>query len=343
LNAQRDPLPDRSTFGIVVIGRNEGERLRACLQSVTGAGVSVVYVDSGSSDGSSALAASSGAIVLELDSAKEFSAARARNEGFQRLADVVPALSTVQFVDGDCNLAPGWIERAVAELSAKPEVVIVCGRVQEKNPEASIYNRLCALEWQKDPGEIPACGGIFVARADAFRAVGGFRSDVMAAEEDELCLRLRRQGGKIVLLDVDMALHDAAMMRFSQWWRRARRAGLAYAQGAALHGSSEDRHFVRDCRRLWFWGLFLPLLSAGLAWPTRGISAALLLLYPLLALRIYGNGRRRGWSGRDARLYAIFTVLAKFPGLAGMLAFHLRRWRGKPMTLIEHKQAGTPV
>jgi GT2 family glycosyltransferase len=336
-------MPDKSSLGIVVIGRNEGERLRACLGSVSGAGVPVVYVDSGSSDGSPALAASTGAIVLELDSAREFSAARARNEGFQRLVDVVPQLSLVQFIDGDSELVPGWLDRGSAELSARPELAIACGRVLEKTPEASIYNRLCALEWQKAPGEIAACGGIFMARADDFRAVGGFRADVVAAEEDELCLRLRRQGRKIAFLDADMARHDAAMLQFSQWWRRARRAGHAYAQGAALHGASEDRHFVRDCRRIWFWALLLPLLVLGAAWPTRGISAALLLLYPLLALRVYWHGRSRGWSGRDARLYSVFTVLSKFPGLAGLLSYHLRRWRGKPMTLIEHKQAGTPV
>jgi GT2 family glycosyltransferase len=336
-------MPDKSSFGIVVIGRNEGERLRTCLSSVSGAGVPIVYVDSGSTDGSPALATSMGAIVLELDPALEFSAARARNEGFQRLADVVPGLSMVQFVDGDCDLVPGWLDRGIAELTARPDLVIVCGRVLERNPDATIYNRLCALEWQKESGEIAACGGIFMAQAAAFRAVGGFRSDVVAAEEDELCLRLRRQGGKIVSLDAEMARHDADMKHFSQWWRRARRAGHAYAQGAALHGSSEDRHFVRDCRRIWFWGLVLPLLSLAAIWPTRGISAALLLLYPLQVLRVYWGGRRRGWSGRDARLNAFFTVLAKFPGLAGLMAYHLRRWRGKPVTLIEHKQAGTPV
>src|SRR5205814_9062036 len=111
---------------------------------------------------------------------------------------------------------------------------------------------------------------------------------------------------------------DADMTRFSQWWRRARRSGHAYAQGAALHGRSGNRLFVRDCRRIWFWGLILPLVALGLAWPTRGISAALLALYPLVALRIYFAGRRRGWSGRDARLYSFFPVLAKVRALAGV-------------------------
>jgi hypothetical protein len=38
-------------FGVVVIGRNEGQRLITCLGSVSTA-AKVVYVDSGSTDGS---------------------------------------------------------------------------------------------------------------------------------------------------------------------------------------------------------------------------------------------------------------------------------------------------
>jgi GT2 family glycosyltransferase len=329
--------------GIVVIGRNEGERLRACLTSVMAAGLPVVYADSGSTDGSPALAASLGATVIELDPLREFSAARARNEGFGRLLELAPGIARVQFVDGDCELIDGWMGRGSAELDQRPDAMIVCGRVLEKHPERSRYNRLCALEWQKPTGEIPSCGGIFMIRAETFRALSGFREDVVAAEEDELCLRLRRQGGKILQLDADMVWHDAAIFTFAQWWRRALRAGHAYAQGASLHGSSEDRHFVRDCRRIWFWGLVLPILALAPAWPTRGLSLVLLLLYPLQILRILRAGRARGWSGRDARLYAVFAVLSKFPGLMGLLGYYGRRWRRKPLTIIEHKQVGTPV
>ena len=45
-----------STVGIVAIGRNEGERLHRCLNSVVGRGLTLVYVDSGSTDGSIKLA-----------------------------------------------------------------------------------------------------------------------------------------------------------------------------------------------------------------------------------------------------------------------------------------------
>jgi len=329
-------------LGIVVIGRNEGERLRISLQSAVREGVPLVYVDSGSGDGSPALATSMGADVVEVDPQQGFSAARARNEGFDRLMQRDPAPEYVQFVDGDSELVEGWKETGIAALDGSPDVVIVCGRVRERHPEASRYNRLCGLEWEKTPGEIPSCGGIFMARSRAFKAVGGFRPDVVAAEEDELCFRLREKGGKILHVAADMVRHDAAMLRFSQWWTRAQRAGHAYAQGAALHGSSPERHFVRDCRRLWFWGFLIPLLAVAPAWPSRGISLALLALYPLQILRIYRSGRGRAWSASDSRLYSLFAVLSKFPGLLGLLQYRLRRWFGKPMTIIEHKRVRSP-
>jgi hypothetical protein len=95
-------------------------------------------------------------------------------------------LTYVQFVDGDCELFPGWLDQGVAALDAKPDGVIVCGRLRERHPEASVYNRLCAMEWQMTPGEVLSCGCIFLVRAEAFRAVSGFRPDVVAVPAGSL-------------------------------------------------------------------------------------------------------------------------------------------------------------
>jgi GT2 family glycosyltransferase len=324
--------------GAVVVGRNEGERLRRCLVSVLREGVPCVYVDSCSGDGSADWARTTGVTVIELDRSAPLSAARARNAGFERLLRDHPGLEYVQFVDGDSELCAGWLERGTGSLAAESQVGIVCGHVREQDPEASIYNLMCDLEWQRQPGLISACGGIFLARVTAFGAVRGFRSDVMAAEDDELCLRLRRAGWKILAVDANMVRHDAAIMRFRQWWTRARRAGMAYAQGYALHGSSADQHFRHDCLSIWFWALGLPSASLLLALPTQGLSLAGLLGYPTLGLRVYARGRKRGWSPRAAALYAAFTVLGKYPGLLGMLHFYHRTWwQRRPVGLIEFK------
>jgi GT2 family glycosyltransferase len=320
-------LSDLTRIGAVVIGRNEGARLGESLAALRAQSVPIVYVDSGSTDASVSMAREAGAEVVELDANSPFTAARARNAGLARLTELHPALEKLQFVDGDCVLEKGWINDAAAFLDERKDVAIVTGRLTEQHRDASIYNALCALEWQRPVGEIPACGGIFMARAGPMKEVGGFRDDLQAGEEGELCLRLREKEWKIWSLDTPMASHDAAMTHFSQWWRRARRAGFAYAQGAAMHGNSPERHCVRDCRRIWFWGLILPLAAIVPAWWTRGWSLLLLLAYALLAARIYITGRRRKWTPRDARIHALFTILAKWPGLLGMLEYHLQRFR----------------
>jgi glycosyltransferase involved in cell wall biosynthesis len=324
--------------GVVAIGRNEGERLRQCLASAIAQKVAqVVYVDSGSTDGSVAMARSMGVEVVELDLSIPFTAARARNAGFDRLLQLQPLLEFVQFVDGDCELVPGWIDHACTELSAHPEVAVVCGRRRERYPEKSVYNRLCDLEWDTPVGEAKACGGDAMMRTVAVQQVDGFNPTLIAGEEPELCVRLRQSGWKIFRLDAEMTLHDAQMFRFEQWWTRFLRAGHAYAEGAYLHGNSPERHWVKESRSIWLWGLIIPISALSLAIPTHGWSLGLLAAYPLTTYRVYRYGKQRGLDDRDAVLYAVSCIGGKFPNVVGQFKFHWNRWRGQTNQLIEYK------
>ena len=196
----------------------------------------------GSTDGSVLEARSLGVDVVELDARTPFTAARARNDGFERLCQVAPKLPYVQFVDGDCEVVAGWLDKAVAFLDLHRDVAVVCGRRRERYPARSIYNRLCDLEWDTPVGEAKACGGDALMRAEAFEKVDHFRADLIAGEEPELCLRLRQAGWRIWRLDYEMTLHDAAITRFSQWWSRTLRGGYAFANGAYLHSAAPERH-----------------------------------------------------------------------------------------------------
>jgi GT2 family glycosyltransferase len=324
--------------GLVVIGRNEGRRLEACLLSVRADVVPVVYVDSGSTDGSVERARELGAHVVELDMSMPFTAARARNEGFAQLMQSRPELRYVQFVDGDCEMCPGWLQRGAAALDQLPHAAIVAGRVRERHREATVYNRLCDMEWNTQPGVVSECGGIHMVRAEVFERAGGFNPSLIAGEEPELCVRLRRAGWQIVRVDADMALHDAAMTRFGQWWKRSVRSGYAYAEAMAMHGLSSQRHGVRESLRIWWWALAPALLVAG-SWPWCGPWALLWLLgYDYLAMKIFLHRRRHGDDASDAALYAVFHVLVKFPQLLGQLRYGLGRLSGRRSGIIEYKK-----
>jgi GT2 family glycosyltransferase len=320
-------------FGAVVVGRNEGERLKRCIESLSAA-AAVVYVDSGSTDGSAQWARDQGANVVELDKRLPFTAARARNIGFQHLRKAAPDLVYVQFVDGDCELVEIWFKNALSFLDTHPNVGAVCGRLHERYPERSIYNWLCDREWDRPAGEVRACGGIAMMRVNAFEAAGGYLDDLIAGEEPELCVRLRAAGWHIWQLDCDMALHDAAITRFGQWWRRAIRSGYAFAQGAYLHGAPPERHWVWESRRAWLWGIWLPLicLMIGLTFGPWGWIA--LLIYPLQMLRQIA---RNHGPLRHRAILALFQVLARFPEALGQIKFLRDRLLSRQAQLIEYK------
>jgi GT2 family glycosyltransferase len=327
----------RAIVGCVVIGRNEGERLRRCLESLAGRSQRLVYVDSGSTDGSVALARSLGADVVEIDLSTPFTAARARNAGYRRLRELEPALDFVQFVDGDCAVAAGWLETARDFLIENPNVAVVCGRRRELRPRASVYNELCDIEWDTPVGEARACGGDAMMRASAFDAVNGFNPTLIAGEEPELCVRLRARGFSIQRLAHEMTLHDAAIERFPQWWRRSVRAGYAYAEGASLHGAPPERHYVPQLRRALFWGGCVPAATAFGFVPTLGLSSFLPLAYGVSAWRSYRATRARGRGPKSAAAYAAFCTIGKFAELQGVLRFYRLRVLGRKSRLIEYK------
>ncbi len=318
--------------GIVAIGRNEGDRLVRCLEVARQLGTPLVYVDSASTDDSPARARALGVDVVELDPTRPMSAARGRNAGFARLEASHPALERVQFIDGDCELAPDWIAVANARLDARPELAAVCGRRRERAREASIYNRLIDLEWDTPVGETQAFGGDVLIRAEIVRALGGYDESLIAGEDPDFAARIVRAGWAIERLDHAMTIHDADLTHFRQWWLRQVRAGHAAAEAWARDSGSRARN-RRRLLSIGFWGLGLPLVALLLA--PAGLW--LLTAYLVLAMRVYRNQRERGRRPSDALLYALSCIEGKLAECYGAFGYLLRRLRRDPPALIEYK------
>lgn len=308
MNGNRHAAPANlktAEVGFVIIGRNEGARLAGCIGSVLQETSVAVYVDSGSADRSKELARQHGLGVVDLDPARPFTAARARNSGAAWLTEHCPALRYVHFIDGDCELVTGWLDKAMEAMRAEPDLAAVCGRRRERSPETSLYNQLCDQEWNTPVGLAKFCGGDALFRVEPFLQVNGFSEDLIAGEEPDLCHRIRLNGWKIRRIAGDMTIHDAAMTRFGQWWQRCRRSGYATAEAFARRGSHDPR-LGRDVISNILWAL--PIL-----WP----------LWPVLWLRVY----QRGGS-----LQASFITLGKLPHLQGQIDY----WRHH-RSLIEYK------
>jgi hypothetical protein len=334
--------------GCVIIGRNEGERLKRCIASMQHQAVeAIVYVDSGSTDGSVEYAASRGVIPLVLDESRPFTMGRARNAGFSALVARAPHLDYVQFVDGDCEVDDGWVVHGQAWLAAHPELAAVCGQMRERRPQASIYNRLFDMEWRGPLGAIAACGGVAMYRARDFADSGGFDERMIAGEEPELCVRLRRAGRGIWRSEHPMALHDADMHTFKQWWTRAVRCGHAYADGFAIQGLTVERHNLRQMLRCLVGGAAAPItcvsgaLLGVIVVGGTPITLSALALLGLAWLRIaagsYRERRTLGNSPGDSALYAASCVVAKMPEALGALKFAANRLAGRQSRLIEYR------
>jgi GT2 family glycosyltransferase len=324
----------------VVIGRNEGQGIQASLRSVQAARLPVVYADSGSTDGSPDRAKELGVPVVELESERPFSAGRGRNEGLDEALRRWPNATYVLFLDGDCVLEPRFPLAAATRFRQNGDCAIVTGHLAERNPSASIYNRLCAIEWRSPAGPIEnmnGLGGIMVARISAFQKVGGFDLDAIAGEEPDLGVRLRLAGYSILKINEPMATHDADIMKFGQWWMRAVRGGHALAHRYARHGRTSLRDGRRELMSTLFWGLGWPSVVFILLLPTRGCSLLFLLGYALLGWRVYRHYFREGLRREDARLVTRFILYGKFAEAVGVLRYCINRIRGK-FQIIEYKQ-----
>jgi cellulose synthase/poly-beta-1,6-N-acetylglucosamine synthase-like glycosyltransferase len=329
------------SLSVVVIGRNEGQRLGRCLasiQSIRGVPgpTETIYVDSQSVDGSPLLAARANARVVVLDSDK-CTAALARNAGWQ-LTDT----DLVLFLDGDTVLDPDFPRLAIDAISAHPEIAAVWGHRRETHPERSIYNRVLDLDWVVRPGFTDYCGGDVLMRRRALEEAGGYDATLIAGEEPELCRRLRQRGYRILHLDAPMTGHDLAMTRFSQYWRRALRAGHAYAEVSGRFRGTADPLWQTEHRRnlvrCAFW--ILSLLSATLAsivmWSPSPAVMWLGLLF-VLSIRSTWKARWKSSSALTLLFYGVHSHLQQLPICMGQLAFVLRRRSRTSRGLIEYK------
>lgn len=333
-----------SSIGVVVIGRNEGDRLRACLTSL-GHVQARVYVDSGSTDDSCSLARSLGFEVVELPPPPPgFTAARARNAGIERLVKRHPALAYIQTVDGDCEVRDGWLEVARTEIEADPQRAVVFGRRRERHPRANAYHIACDDEWNVPLGEVSSCGGDALFRLAAMDEVAGFNPQLIAGEEPDLCLRLRQRGWRIWSNGREMTLHDVAMTRFSQWWHRSRRTGFAIATLIEIHKADADPAWRRLLRSALSWtALALAMLVAAMFGLVSRHPLAIALaasLAALLALQLvrlaFRHGERVGGFANGFK-WACLIMTTKAAQAVGWAQYALRRARGVDTSIIEYK------
>jgi len=329
---------DIPRLSIVVIGRNEGARLAKCLDSI-GQVQSVfvkeiIYVDSASTDGSPELASRCGADVIVVPPGR-LTAAIGRNAGWRRAES-----DLVLFLDGDTVLHKDFPRAACDALSREPSVGAVWGHRREIYPKASIFNRVLDLDWVYRPGLTEFCGGDVLIRRESLLETGGFDEGLIAGEEPELCRRMRARGYTILHIDHPMTGHDLQITRWSQYWKRALRAGHAYAEVSERYRGSSDPSWAFERKGNLIRGSFWPLslVIVILASIRFGFLPLVLWLALLLLLSVRSAWKARWKEGNPwtLLLYGIHSQLQHAPILVGQLQYEVNKRQGRTPKLIEY-------
>jgi cellulose synthase/poly-beta-1,6-N-acetylglucosamine synthase-like glycosyltransferase len=331
-------------LSVVIIGRNEGARLRRCLESVKtmdypGGAFEVIYVDSASTDHSAELAASYGAKVIVVHPQRP-TAALGRNAGWR-----VACAPFVLFLDGDTILHPRFVADSLAEFSDQ-KVAIVWGHRREIHSAGSLFNRVLDLDWIYRPGMVEFCGGDAIVRRSALEAIDGFDERLIAGEEPEMCRRMRARGLQILHVDRPMTGHDLAMTNWTQYWKRATRAGYAYAEVSARFRNTALPFWEADAQRnrnraITLIGIALigPLVSVVMGSPLPLVIAVLAL--SLLVARSAWKARWKSAEPLTAILYGIHSHLQQIPIFLGQLQYQRDAKSGRKRGLIEYKEASS--
>ena len=339
------PLP---SVAVVIIGRNEGERLFSCLTSVLAMNypselVEVIYVDSSSTDSSAGLARRMGVKCIVLNGPT--TAARGRNAGWTQTE-----APFILFLDGDTLLHPDFVASAIthfgetSEAGAQPKQPLagVYGNRRETRTADSIYNAIFDLDWNSQPGFSLFFGGDALVRREALAAVSGYNPLLIAGEEPDLCRRMRGLGYKILHIDEPMTLHDLAMYRFSQYWRRSVRTGYAYAEVSTRYAKTDDPLWSAESKSniiravVWWWGPILALVLSVLVHSVAPFALFLVAAFLVFA-RTAAKATQKTHSLPLLLAYSLHSHLQQIPILFGQLRYHKQRRSGGNAAIIEYK------
>jgi hypothetical protein len=186
------------------------------------------------------------------------------------------------------------------------------------------------------------CGGDALFTRKALAESSGFDESLIAGEEPELCRRLRALGYGILHIDAPMTGHDLQITRWVQYWRRATRAGHAYAEVSERFRGSEDPFWTHDRRRnVMRGGFWLASLAVALAASLRYGLFPLLGWSGILSLMTLRSAWKARWKSKDrwaVLLYGLHSHLQQVPILIGQMQYEMTKGRRKTRKLIEYKE-----
>ena len=257
----RERLGDGLWASVVIATYNRQDLLRRLVeqldaQSIDPGRYEVIAVDDGSErDTRQALADVKTRYALRIERQDNAGPAVARQRGVTLARGKI-----VVFLDDDMQVAPTFLERHLARHAAA-EGTVVLGRLRPdaKLADMPLFERFYARVMAKQGdafarGEEPVRGhnvytGNVSMPRELFLRAGGFDPAFRALEDEELGVRLEKEGARFAFADDAESVHASDWTSMKRWMDRAFRDGVYQTKLARKHPdvpeSSPWRHLPR--------------------------------------------------------------------------------------------------
>ena len=252
----------------VILAKNEEKYIASCIESVLDGirsipDTDIFLVDSCSSDRTVEIAKQYPINIIGLRETWMLSPAAGRYCGIRNSAG-----KYVLIIDGDMELRPGWLEKAIDYLEENPQTSAVVGEILEVyegfdgNGCPPVRGR--SSRNKKGIQRIPYIYESSVFRRSAIDAVGNFHPFLRAEEEAEISCRFAKMGFNMVYLPIESIYHHCirrdTFRETSRRWRHELIKGIGDMASWALR----HRCFAIFWRRFSTYILFIGMVLTSL-------------------------------------------------------------------------------
>jgi glycosyltransferase involved in cell wall biosynthesis len=277
-----DPTAD-PRISVVIPARDKAAYLSRCVGSIVAAAehwqnTEILLFENGSRDSTAAMAEALFGSRIAIVRSQATTAGAARNVGAARATG-----DTLCFLDADVLVPLDFFRRLAAIVERFPEAAVGC-TVSLPTDGSWIERVWGSLHERGVSGEVTLLNGACLAiPIKTFRALGGFRSDLITGEDADLCLRHNEAGGTNLELRDLRTIHLDNPRTLAQFFDKETWRGLGAL--ATVRRDRLDRpFFFTIIHGLLLTGALVLMVTRSFDLVSVVVALALMTVVPLIAV-----------------------------------------------------------